>query len=513
MKKVIIPLFAMTVATVVHAATITVTVSNNRCQTITGFGAACCDGAMYPYGTDTQPVKLLYGPTSKIGLNIMRMEISPSFKGDENASWTNYNWQGCVPSAKIVKQRGGIVFGTPWSPPGAYKTNGTAQGGKVNDKDDNDPKNKRGKLREDCYEKFFPWLNSYLKYMKSKGVQVDAVSVQNEPDWWVNYSGCLYTPEEQLELVKNYAHLLDRETYKGVRLISAEPLGFDPKYSNVLLNDPTAREQIDIVAGHLYGHPPLGNMKSAAMLAEKYGKEVWMTEHSVSDKSTTLPNWHEQLIFAEELNECMEAGCTGYIYWYMRAHWAFVGTGQPVTIDEKKYTIAGNTKNKLLPRAYVMSHFSKHVTGSTRLETTSSVKTGTNSAFETSAYIKGDSLIVMAIDTTKNAHTIKLVLPYKVKSGTHLLSTGNETDKLCQTLPIDISEPVSELSVELPARSLNTYIFMLDKGAAAIHEQTLIQEVQVVGYYDLHGRHLASPRGLCIEKRSDGSSRVIHAGK
>ena len=149
---------------------------------------------MCPYGTDTNPVRLLYGPTSKIGLNIMRMEISPSFKGDENASWSTYNWQGCVPSAKIVKQRGGIVFGTPWSPPGSYKTNGTAQGGKVNGNNDNDPQNKRGKLREDCYEKFFPWLNSYLKYMKSKGVQVDAVSIQNEPDWWVNYSGCLYDP-------------------------------------------------------------------------------------------------------------------------------------------------------------------------------------------------------------------------------------------------------------------------------------------------------------------------------
>ena len=235
--------------------------------------------------------------------------------------------------------------------------------------------------------------------MKKNGVDVDAVSIQNEPDWWVNYSGCLYSPEQQLDLVKNHADALDRETY-GVRLISAEPLGFDPKYSNMLLNDPQARKHIDIIAGHLYGHPPLVNMKNAAVLAAKYGKEVWMTEHSVSDNLNRLPDWHEQLIFAEELNECMLAGCTGYIYWYMRAHWAFVGTG------ETKYN-PGNAKNTLLPRAYVMSHFSKHVTGSTRLETLSSVATGTNSAFETSAYIKGDSLIVMAIDTTKNALDLK----------------------------------------------------------------------------------------------------------
>ena len=432
---------ALAAVTAIEAATITVTVKDIRYQTVTGFGAAACDGAMCPFGSDTQPVRLLYGPTSKIGLNIMRMEISPNFKGDisfADVGWdTPYDWKGSLPCAKEAKKRGALVFGTPWSPPGEYKTNGTAQGGNSESQG-----YKRGELRKDCYDKFFPWLNTFLDYMKKNGVDVDAVSIQNEPDWWVNYSGCLYSPEQQLDLVKNHADALDRETY-GVRLISAEPLGFDPKYSNMLLNDPQARKHIDIIAGHLYGHPPLVNMKNAAVLAAKYGKEVWMTEHSVSDNLNRLPDWHEQLIFAEELNECMLAGCTGYIYWYMRAHWAFVGTG------ETKYN-PGNAKNTLLPRAYVMSHFSKHVTGSTRLETLSSVATGTNSAFETSAYIKGDSLIVMAIDTTKNALDLKLQLPFKVKSGTHLLSTAN--DNLCQELPIEINEPVDGLTVDLSKR-------------------------------------------------------------
>ena len=462
MKKIIFSVCVLAAATASHAATVILTVNKATKQTITGFGAACCDGAMCPYGTDTNPVKLLYGPSSKIGLNIMRMEISPSFNGDENASWSNYNWQGCVPSAKIVKQRGGIVFGTPWSPPGAYKTNGTAQGGN-SDKQGN----QRGKLREDCYEKFFPWLNSYLKYMKSKGVKVDAVSIQNEPDWWVDYSGCLYEPQELVTLVKNYAWMLDRETYPGVRLISGESLGFTQNYTDPLMRDATCREQIDIVAGHLYGHAPLNYMKNAAVLAAKYGKEVWMTEHSSTDNIQKLPNWHEQLLFAEELNECMLAGCTGYIYWYMRAHWAFVGTG------ESKYDVGTmkNTKNKLLPRAFIISHFAKHVTGSTRLTTSRDMTSGAEAAQEYSAYIKGDSLIVMAIDTTKTAYNLRLRLPYDVVSGVHLVSTGNETENLCQEQPIVIEEPSRDVVVEMPARSLNTYIFML------YHEDTGIEEL------------------------------------
>lgn len=509
MNRIFATIIALSAVMTVRATTYTIMVSDTRNQTVTGFGGACCDGAMCPFGNDTNPVKLLYGKESKIGLNIMRMEISPNFIGDvvvpEWGNWDSpYDWKGSLPSAKIVKQRGGIVFGTPWSPPGDYKTNGTAQGGNADDQG-----NKRGELRKDCYEKFFPWLNTFLEYMKKNGVNVDAVSIQNEPDWWVSYSGCLYTPEQQLELVKNYAHLLDREKYKGVRLISAEPLGFDPKYSNKLMNDSIAREQIDIVAGHIYGHPPLVNMKNAAILASKYGKEVWMTEHSVTDNIDHLPNWNEQLTFAKELNECMNAGCTGYIYWYMRAHWAFVGTGEAVEINGKKINIAGNTKNKLLPRAYVMSHFSKHVTGSTRLKISGISSTATDAAIQASAYIKGDSLIVMAINDTKGDHNIKLNLPVQVKSGIHLLSTGNETEKLCQEQPIVIDEPVKELTLSYPAKSLNTYIFMIDNGGTAIKELKQTPNDGQKTYYDLHGRRLDAPSGLCIEKRADGSARKV----
>lgn len=506
MKRILTTITVLAVAISIQAANYVLTVYDTRYQTITGFGAACCDGAMCPFGTDTAPVKLLYGPQSKIGLNIMRMEISPNFEGDvkvpEWGNWDSpYDWNGSLPSAKIVKERGGIVFGTPWSPPGAYKTNGTAQGGNAEDQG-----YQRGKLREDCYGEFFLWLNSFLAWMKSKGVNVDAVSLQNEPDWWVNYSGCLYDPEDLVKLVKNYAHLLDRETYPGVKLISGESLGFTQNYTDPLMLDETCREQIDIVAGHLYGHAPLDYMKKSAVLPAQYGKEVWMTEHSVTDNIERLPNWHEQLIFAEELNECMLAGCTGYIYWYMRAHWAFVGTG------ETKYG-TDNKKNTLLPRAYVMSHFAKNVTGSTRLKTSRSKSSGEGSNLENSAYIKGDSLIVMAIDTIGTDFNLKLTLPYKVKSGKHILSTGNEQDDLYQEYDIDIEEPTTAITVDMPARSLNTYIFMIDRSDTAISEVKMTDDSGPKTYYDLQGRRLDNPHGLCVERSANGQTRKVFIGR
>ena len=504
MKKIVTAVVALLAATAtIQADPIVLTVKGTRNQTITGFGAACCDGAMCPLGTDTAPVKLLYGPSSKVGLNIMRMEISPNFEGDIIIpEWGNYDspydWKGSLPSAKIVKQRGGIVFGTPWSPPGEYKTNGTAQGGNSEDQG-----YQKGKLRKDCYDKFFPWLNTFLAYMKKNGVNVDAVSIQNEPDWWVSYSGCLYEPQDLVNLVKGYASMLDRETYPGVRLISGESLGFTQNYTDPLMQNAACRKQIDIVAGHLYGHAPLDYMKKSAVLPLKYHKEVWMTEHSSTDNiGDRLPNWHEQLLFAEELNECMLAGCTGYIYWYMRAHWSFVGTG------ETKYGTA-NKKNKLLPRAYVMSHFAKHVTGSTRLSTSRDMTSGKEADLEYSAYIKGDSLIVMAIDTTATAYDLRLRLPYEVKSGTHLLSTGNESANLCQENPIAIDEPTKDIIVEMPARSLNTYIFLLNQGTAIEDVRQNADNDGSKSYYDLQGRQMDKPRGVYVERSADGRTRKV----
>ncbi len=500
MKKILITLLVAMAATTTQAAKprYVLTVSDVRKQTVTGFGGACCDGAMKPFGTDNACVSRLYGAKSKIGLNILRMEISPSFTGD---NWGDYDWNGSLPSAKTVKNRGGIVFGTPWSPPGDYKTNGTAQGGNAQNQG-----YQKGKLREDCYDKFFPWLNTFLGWMKSKGVEVDAVSIQNEPDWWVNYSGCLYDPQDLVKLVKNYAWMLDRETYPNVKLISGEPLGFTQNYTDPLMKDEECRKQIDIVAGHLYGHAPLVYMKEAAKLPTQYGKEVWMTEHSVTDNTGKLPTWHENLIFAEELNECMLAGCTGYIYWYLRAHWAFCGTG------ETQYG-ADNKKDELLPRAFVMSHFSKNVTGSTRLTTSRDKTEGESDEYEYSAYIKGDSLIVMAIDTTANARDLLIKLPYQVKSGQLWLSTGNEPEKLCQKSDVAIDEPTKEILVEMPARSLSTYIFMIDRGSTAIQELTPASCLPSPEYYDLHGRRLDKPRGLCIEKTADGRTKKIMMGR
>ena len=107
MKNIFTFMLVLAAVTSAQAATKRLTVYDTRKQQITGFGAACCDGAMCPYADDTKPVELLYGDESPIGLNIMRMEISPNQTGDVIIpEWGNYDtpydWNGSLPSAKIV---------------------------------------------------------------------------------------------------------------------------------------------------------------------------------------------------------------------------------------------------------------------------------------------------------------------------------------------------------------------------------------------------------------------------
>jgi glucuronoarabinoxylan endo-1,4-beta-xylanase len=162
-----------------------------------------------------------------------------------------------------------------------------------------------------------------------------------------------------------------------------------------------------------------------------------------------------------------------------------------------------------------MSHFSKNVTGSTRLQTSQDDTEGRTKEeiplnYEFSAYAKGDSIIVMAINTTETTRDLKITLPYNVKSGMLWLSTGNETENLCQKSDLDIAESINSYLYEMPAKSLNTFIFMVDNGSTAIENVNLVDDDDAPKtYYDLHGRRLDTPHGLCIERSANGKSRKV----
>ena len=72
-----------------------------------------------------------------------------------------------------------------------------------------------------------------------------------------------------------------------------------------------------------------------------------------------------------------------------------------------------------------------------------------------------------------------------------------------------MAEPSQRLVVDLPAQSVATYVFKI------ANEDTSVSSVTTAAkptkeYYDLQGRRLVKPRGLCIERYSDGTSKKVY---
>lgn len=138
-----------------------------------------------------------------------------------------------------------------------------------------------------------------------------------------------------------------------------------------------------------------------------------------------------------------------------------------------------------------MSHFAKHLPGSWRVNTTSNYTSLTGS-FERSAYLKGDSIIVIAIDTVSNGIDLKFSLPYEVKSGKHIYSTS--LTSLCNEVPIEIAEPTKDLTVTITGHSVNTFIFQMKDKPTEV--RTMAAEGAGSGarstkrFYNLHGQRV-----------------------
>ncbi len=164
MKRILLSLLSVVMAiTAANAATtVRITVSKDSCQRVTGFGAAALGTLMRPI-TDARIIEKASGPASPVGLNILRMEVSPNLVGDINDGWdTPYDWHGYVEAVKMARSKGAIILGTPWSPPPVYKTNNSSSGGK---NDDDDSKSVEGKLNSNGYKMFFSWLHTFVNYM------------------------------------------------------------------------------------------------------------------------------------------------------------------------------------------------------------------------------------------------------------------------------------------------------------------------------------------------------------
>lgn len=365
-------------------------------QIIRGFGGVNMPGWTDVGDLTTDQVHTAFGTgEGEIGMTILRIRVPYDS--------TQFHLE--VPTAALAESLGAVVMASPWSPPPHMKSNDTIVG---------------GILRTDSYAAFAGYLKSFADYMAGNGAPLYAISVQNEPDVHVGYESCDYDTTQMLNFVKNNAPAV------GTRIIAPESYKFDHAMSDPILNDSIACANLSIVGGHLYAE---GALKSYPLAISK-GKEIWMTEHIV-----VCIGWPGGFDVAQEINDCMNAGMSAYLLWYIRR-----GYGP---IDEEGNVTRGG---------YAMAQYSRFVRpGFHRVST---VIDPPRSGLQMTAYRSGSRVVIVVLN--KNSSTEQT---FTIRNGTATSFTPYVTSgsKNCeQRAAITVSN--GEFTATLDEMSVTTFI-------------------------------------------------------
>ena len=359
--------------------------ATNQHQRITGFGAFVCSPQFAYNHMKTTEIKKVWGSTSTLGCNIMRLFIPIG----RNA------WSQSLATAKQAKQLGLIVFASPWGQPAEWKTNNSSNAKNAD--------GVQGYLKKENWADYAQYLEDYVQYLRNNGVELDAISIQNEPDWPCDYYGCLWSANDIAQFVKTYGRTI------SCKIMAPETLAVSDSYANAL-NKTDVLPCFDIYGGHQYG-----GIQSAYKNLAKKGKEIWMTEYLINwnevENNTRNYDFSKDFFnFFTAINTCMLGDFNAWIHYAAKRYYGFLGDGQR----------GAGSEGSITKRGYIMAHFAKYVTGMTRVD---AVFNG--SGLQGSAYLSqtGDTVVAVMANTSETAVDLTVDLPFYTQQG-QIATTG-----------------------------------------------------------------------------------------
>lgn len=174
------------------------------------------------------------------------------------------------------------IMATPWSAPAWMKTNGKLAG---------------GKLKPEYYPAFALYFVKYLKAYKIEGIEIDAISVQNEPLHEAAYPSMRMEASEQLDFIRNHlGPLLEKENIK-TKILVYDHNWDRPDYPLTILSDPVARKYVSGSAFHAYA----GQVTAMSTVHDAFpDKGLYFTEISGGQWATNFADnlgWNMKNIF------------------------------------------------------------------------------------------------------------------------------------------------------------------------------------------------------------------------
>jgi glucuronoarabinoxylan endo-1,4-beta-xylanase len=235
---------------------------------------------------------------SDLGITIWRNEYYPPA---DAISGQDADWNKQLPVVRGLRDKAAqhgvnlkFIF-TVWSPPSSMKVRvenntrmigqphpfGTKQGGAL------DPTK---------YNQFSNWLIDGIELYDNEGIDLYAISPQNEPFFVHSFNSCWYKQEWYPEMLINAIPAV-KSAYPNVKIFGSEGMlemeaadnNWPWFYHKQILDNTQARNNVDILAVHGYsdGVAPtsgstLGHLWSnhKTIFADPMGKRQWMTETS-----------------------------------------------------------------------------------------------------------------------------------------------------------------------------------------------------------------------------------------
>jgi glucosylceramidase len=181
------------------------------------------------------------------------------------------------------------ILGSPWTPPVWMKTNGNSKG---------------GSLLPKYYDAYALYFVKYIQSMKKEGINIDAITIQNEPLHPGNNPSLLMQPEEQGAFIKQSLGKAFKSAKITTKIWLYDHNADRPDYPIAILNDPEVRQYVDGSAFHLYG----GSVESIRQVHEAHpDKHVYFTEQWIGSPGNFAGDlaWHTKtLIIGAVRNWC-----------------------------------------------------------------------------------------------------------------------------------------------------------------------------------------------------------------
>jgi glucuronoarabinoxylan endo-1,4-beta-xylanase len=261
-------------------------------QVVDGFGEA----DVWQGSSSTTMQTLLWDPVNGIGLNLLRVGIdgtsgSPNIMGAagyaDGQACVKFNGSDCK------------VWAAPWSPPASMKDNNNVNNG--------------GHLNSSNYAAWAKVLAGFPAFYKSHGgVDLYAVSAQNEPDFTASYQSCLFNASQMVAWIDVLGPALAALS-PPVKVLAAEPDNWGniwggDGYGPAIIADANANMYVGPLATHDYGGTSAGTYARPAPPSNNT-HHVWETECTPND---TGPITIATMIYAA----FSTGGVNGWHYWW-----------------------------------------------------------------------------------------------------------------------------------------------------------------------------------------------------